>query len=25
VFSENLRRYLGGQPLLALVDKKSGY
>ena len=25
VFAENLRRYLSGQPLLALVDKKSGY
>ena len=25
LFSENLRRYLSGQPLLALVDKKSGY
>jgi phosphoglycerate dehydrogenase-like enzyme len=25
LFSENLRRYLGGQPLLALVDKQSGY
>jgi phosphoglycerate dehydrogenase-like enzyme len=24
-FTENLRRYLAGQPLLALVDKKSGY
>jgi phosphoglycerate dehydrogenase-like enzyme len=25
LFSENLRRYLGGQPLLGLVDKKAGY
>jgi len=25
LFSENLRRYLSGQPLLAVVDKKSGY
>lgn len=25
LFSENLRRYLAGQPLLALVDKKRGY
>jgi phosphoglycerate dehydrogenase-like enzyme len=25
LFSENLRRYLAGQPLLALVDKQSGY
>jgi phosphoglycerate dehydrogenase-like enzyme len=25
LFSENLRRYLSGPPLLALVDKKSGY
>lgn len=25
LFSENLRRYLGGQPLVALVDKRSGY
>src|SRR6266568_4351818 len=25
LFSENLRRYSSGQPLLALVDKKSGY
>jgi phosphoglycerate dehydrogenase-like enzyme len=25
LFSENLRRYLGGQPLLAVVDKKKGY
>jgi phosphoglycerate dehydrogenase-like enzyme len=25
LFSENLRRYLSGQPLLALVDKRSGY
>jgi phosphoglycerate dehydrogenase-like enzyme len=25
LFSENLQRYMGGQPLLALVDKKSGY
>lgn len=25
LFSENLRRYLSGQPLLALVDKQSGY
>jgi len=25
LFSENLRRYLNGQPLLALVDKKAGY
>jgi phosphoglycerate dehydrogenase-like enzyme len=25
LFSENLWRYLNGQPLLALVDKKSGY
>ncbi len=25
LFSENLRRYLNGQPLLALVDKQSGY
>ncbi len=25
LFSENLRRYLSGQALLALVDKKSGY
>jgi phosphoglycerate dehydrogenase-like enzyme len=24
-FSENIRRYLAGQPLLALVDKKRGY
>jgi phosphoglycerate dehydrogenase-like enzyme len=25
LFSENLRRYLSGQPLLGLVDKRSGY
>ncbi len=25
LFSENLRRYLGGQPLLAVVDKRKGY
>jgi phosphoglycerate dehydrogenase-like enzyme len=25
LFSENLRRYLGGEPLLAQVDKKLGY
>ena len=25
LFSENLRRYLSGQPLLGLVDKKGGY
>ena len=25
LFSENLRRYLGGQPLLAVVDKNKGY
>jgi phosphoglycerate dehydrogenase-like enzyme len=25
LFSENLRRYLSGQPLLALVDKNRGY
>jgi phosphoglycerate dehydrogenase-like enzyme len=25
LFSENLRRYLNGQPLIALVNKKSGY
>jgi phosphoglycerate dehydrogenase-like enzyme len=25
LFSENLRRYLAGQPLLALVNKQSGY
>jgi phosphoglycerate dehydrogenase-like enzyme len=25
LFSENLRRYLSGQPLLGLVDKKAGY
>jgi phosphoglycerate dehydrogenase-like enzyme len=25
LFSQNLRRYLKGQPLLGLVDKKSGY
>jgi phosphoglycerate dehydrogenase-like enzyme len=25
LFSENLRRYLSGQPLLALVNKQSGY
>lgn len=25
LFSENMRRYLSGQPLLALVDKKAGY
>lgn len=25
LFSENLRRYLTGQPLLAVVDKKKGY
>jgi len=25
LFSENLRRYLNGQPLLALVNKQSGY
>lgn len=25
LFSENLRRYLAGQPLLGLVDKHSGY
>jgi len=25
LFSENVRRYMSGQPLLALVDKKSGY
>jgi phosphoglycerate dehydrogenase-like enzyme len=24
-FSENLRRYLAGQPLLAVVDKRKGY
>jgi phosphoglycerate dehydrogenase-like enzyme len=25
LFSENLRRYLGGQPLLSVVDKRKGY
>ncbi|MBZ5546986.1 MAG: D-2-hydroxyacid dehydrogenase [Acidobacteriia bacterium] len=25
LFSENLRRYLGGQPLLGVVDKQKGY
>jgi phosphoglycerate dehydrogenase-like enzyme len=25
LFSENLRRYLNGQPLLAVVDKRKGY
>jgi phosphoglycerate dehydrogenase-like enzyme len=25
LFSENLRRYLAGQPLLAVVDKRKGY
>jgi D-2-hydroxyacid dehydrogenase (NADP+) len=25
LFSENLRRYVGGQPLLAVVDKRKGY
>ncbi|HEY7352270.1 MAG TPA: NAD(P)-dependent oxidoreductase, partial [Terriglobales bacterium] len=25
LFSENIRRYLSGQPLLAIVDKKAGY
>jgi phosphoglycerate dehydrogenase-like enzyme len=25
LFSENLRRYRGGQPLLAVVDKRKGY
>jgi phosphoglycerate dehydrogenase-like enzyme len=25
LFAENLRRYVSGQPLLAVVDKKSGY
>lgn len=25
LFSENLRRYLGNQPLLAVVDKRKGY
>ena len=25
LFAENLRRYLGGQPLLAVVDKRKGY
>ena len=25
LISENLRRYLGGKPLLAVVDKKQGY
>jgi phosphoglycerate dehydrogenase-like enzyme len=25
LFSENIRRYLAGQPLLGLVDKQSGY
>jgi phosphoglycerate dehydrogenase-like enzyme len=25
LFSENIRRYLASQPLLALVDKKAGY
>jgi hypothetical protein len=25
LFSENLRRYLAGEPLLALVSKQSGY
>jgi phosphoglycerate dehydrogenase-like enzyme len=25
LFSKNLRRYLGGQPLLAVVDKQRGY
>jgi phosphoglycerate dehydrogenase-like enzyme len=25
LFSENVRRYLNGQPLVALVDKHSGY
>jgi phosphoglycerate dehydrogenase-like enzyme len=25
LFSENLRRYIGGQPLLAFVDKRKGY
>jgi len=25
LFSENLRRYLDGEPLLAVVDKRKGY
>jgi phosphoglycerate dehydrogenase-like enzyme len=25
LFSDNLRRYLAGQPLLAVVDKRKGY
>jgi len=25
LFSENLRRYVSGQPLLAVVDKRKGY
>jgi phosphoglycerate dehydrogenase-like enzyme len=25
LFSENLRRYLDGQPLMAVVDKRKGY
>jgi phosphoglycerate dehydrogenase-like enzyme len=25
LFADNLRRFLSGQPLLALVDKKAGY
>jgi phosphoglycerate dehydrogenase-like enzyme len=25
LFAENLRRYLGGQPLLSVVDKRKGY
>ena len=25
LFSENLRRYSSGQPLIAVVDKQSGY
>ena len=25
LFSENLRRYLSGEPLLAVVDKRKGY
>jgi len=25
LFSENLRRYLNGEPLLAVVDKRKGY
>jgi hypothetical protein len=25
VFAENLRRFVAGQPLLAVVDKNAGY